>query len=313
MGDSAEAEDPYKYEFVIPSQMPAGKYTIAWTWFNKIGNREMYMNCGPATITGEAGDDSFFDSLPDMFTANIGGSCGTPPSKDIKFPNPGAALERLNGATDAFADPTGDCGAQVAAPAAPTSAADSGSGSGSGSGSEGGSKGGSKGGSDSGSGSEPLPGGVFVTAPAGDAPAPTAPATLPAPDTPAGDSDSTGESSSGSSGSDDSTDGSEAAPAPAPAPAPAVESPPASDSGSSSGSGGSGSGSAFPAGTACSQEGYWNCIGGSSFQRCASGAWSATMALAAGTSCSGGLSENIALQRRGQPIKASRFAARMRI
>jgi hypothetical protein len=37
----------------------------------------------------------------------------------------------------------------------------------------------------------------------------------------------------------------------------------------------------------------WNCIGGSSFQRCASGAWSAVQQLAAGTSCVSGQSATI--------------------
>ncbi|CAI6068163.1 unnamed protein product [Clonostachys chloroleuca] len=67
MGNDANAADPFQYDFTIPSDIPAGKGTIAWTWFNKIGNREMYMNCGPLTLTGAGGPQKNFDDLPDMF------------------------------------------------------------------------------------------------------------------------------------------------------------------------------------------------------------------------------------------------------
>ncbi|OOQ88580.1 hypothetical protein PEBR_12744 [Penicillium brasilianum] len=43
-----------KYEFAIPSDAPAGEALLAWTWFNKVGNREMYMNCAMVTIGGSA-------------------------------------------------------------------------------------------------------------------------------------------------------------------------------------------------------------------------------------------------------------------
>ncbi len=86
-------------------------------------------------------------------------------------------------------------------------------------------------------------------------------------------------------------------------PSPAAPSPTAPSS--SQGGGGSGSGSgtsggssgstgtdstagAQAAGSPCSNEGEWNCVGGSAFQRCASGTWSAVMQLSAGTTCSGG-------------------------
>ncbi|KKZ68512.1 hypothetical protein EMCG_05847 [[Emmonsia] crescens] len=36
---------------------------------------------------------------------------------------------------------------------------------------------------------------------------------------------------------------------------------------------------------ACSKEGEWNCIGGTQFQRCASGQWTMAMPVAAGTKC----------------------------
>ncbi|KAJ5159463.1 uncharacterized protein N7482_006467 [Penicillium canariense] len=41
-----------KYDFTIPSDAPSGEALLAWTWFNKVGNREMYMNCAMVTIGG---------------------------------------------------------------------------------------------------------------------------------------------------------------------------------------------------------------------------------------------------------------------
>ena len=42
MGNNADAELPYHYDYRIPAGLPAGRYTLGWTWFNKMGNREMY-------------------------------------------------------------------------------------------------------------------------------------------------------------------------------------------------------------------------------------------------------------------------------
>lgn len=35
---------PDTFEVVLPKELPSGTYTFAWTWFNKKGNREIYMN-----------------------------------------------------------------------------------------------------------------------------------------------------------------------------------------------------------------------------------------------------------------------------
>ncbi|KAJ5371423.1 uncharacterized protein N7496_007515 [Penicillium cataractarum] len=43
-----------KYDFQIPSDAPTGEALLAWTWFNKVGNREMYMNCAMVTIGGSS-------------------------------------------------------------------------------------------------------------------------------------------------------------------------------------------------------------------------------------------------------------------
>ncbi|EEY18006.1 conserved hypothetical protein [Verticillium alfalfae VaMs.102] len=282
--ENANLETPFKYSFDIPSDIPAGNGTIAWTWFNKVGNREMYMNCGPVTLTGTGGSESAYNALPDMFTANIGNGCGTPADTDLQFPNPGQVVEKLNGATSVFAAPTGaSCQA--------------------GSGGNGGGNGGSEpapttapptteaptptGGA--GGAAPSLPGGVFIPVPDTQAPAPTeAPSFEPAPEQP-------------------STE--EPAPAPQPEtpevtePTPQPETPVITDPISEAPVQDTpeteapvpptDNNTATTPGSACANEGEWNCVGGTSFQRCASGAWSVVMQLAAGTSCEAGQSANI--------------------
>ncbi|KAL7801945.1 hypothetical protein V8C43DRAFT_272350 [Trichoderma afarasin] len=280
MGDDANAIDPYKYDFTIPKELQAGNYTLAWTWFNKIGNREMYMNCAPLSVTGSGGSKDFLNTLPEMFQANIGSGCATQDSTDLEFPDPGSDVVKLNGATNAFAPPanTQNCkfgmggsggnapaptptgGAQTsAAPAQPTKAPQS------------------------------IPGGVFITSPigGGQPPAATQPAASQVASQPASQpvpSKPTSAPLVNLPVQSQAPVATSAAPAPAPAPT--------SGSGSGSGSGSSPSGG-FAAGTACSSEGQWNCIGGSQFQRCASGAWSPAQALASGTSCQAGQSANL--------------------
>jgi hypothetical protein len=242
IGDNANAAVPYTYDYTIPEELAAGEYVLAWSWFNKVGNREMYMNCAPLTVTGSGGDSSFFKSLPDLFTANIGNDCGTVSDTDLLFPNPGAAVEKMNGATDAFMAPTGNScqagnGGGDPAPApttAPSEPAPT-------------------------SSPEPTPapttskGGIFITVPGdsetSEAPVPTTTVAPPPTD-------------------------------PTPTPEPAPEQP-------ENPSGG------FAPGTPCTAEGEWNCVGGSSFQRCASGAWSMMQQLAAGMNCESGQSSEL--------------------
>ena len=52
LGNDAGAVNPDKFDYEIPASMKAGTYTLAWTWFNKIGQREMYMNCANVKISG---------------------------------------------------------------------------------------------------------------------------------------------------------------------------------------------------------------------------------------------------------------------
>lgn len=51
LGDCPIAKN---YNFTVPSDAPSGEALLAWTWFNKVGNREMYMNCAFVTIGGDS-------------------------------------------------------------------------------------------------------------------------------------------------------------------------------------------------------------------------------------------------------------------
>ena len=251
--------DPNTYTYTMPSDVPAGKYTLAWTWFNKVGNREMYMNCAPVTVTGksskrsEISNEKFegldkratanppaLKNLPQMFVANINiGPCKTPDSTEIKFPDPGQSVER-NGDASKLTAP--NCGASGGAPQSPA--------------------------------------------------APAAPA---APATPAALSISVPPSLPSSSASVSSPVAS-ASPVPAdPAPAPSA-------SGSTAPSSGSSGGLSGP----CTTEGEFNCVGGSSFQQCASGAWSVVQPMAPGTKCTAG--ESASLNMSASSKRSVRFS-----
>jgi hypothetical protein len=36
-----DGEHPASFQLALPEDMPSGRYTLAWTWFNRRGNREM--------------------------------------------------------------------------------------------------------------------------------------------------------------------------------------------------------------------------------------------------------------------------------
>lgn len=182
---------PATFDFKVPDMLPDGDLVMAWTWFNKIGNREIYMNCANVKVSGGASDTSKFEKLPDMALANIqvgsGASCKTAESSDYTFPGVGQ-----NGDTvvKAGSGPFVDlCGGQASA----------GTGSGSGSGSSGTGNANTGAGSGAGSGSGaanngqytpgPGEGGAAATpaasAPAASAPAASSPAVSAAPSAPA--------------------------------------------------------------------------------------------------------------------------------
>jgi hypothetical protein len=113
--------------FMIPSELPDGDMIMSWSWFNKVGNREMYQSCAPVKVSGGASNTTAFESLPDMAVANIQGvnTCTTPNDSDYLFPNPGNYVTKGNG-TAAFAPLCGaDTGADgnTGAPAGPVAPA----------------------------------------------------------------------------------------------------------------------------------------------------------------------------------------------
>ncbi|KAK4167180.1 hypothetical protein QBC43DRAFT_204591 [Cladorrhinum sp. PSN259] len=81
----------------LPKFLKNGPATFAWTWFNKVGNREMYMNCAPVNITGGTYDRTEFDKLPNIFVANYHDSNGSSTCVtgdsiehlDLNIPSPG--------------------------------------------------------------------------------------------------------------------------------------------------------------------------------------------------------------------------------
>ncbi|KAF2800746.1 lytic polysaccharide monooxygenase, partial [Melanomma pulvis-pyrius CBS 109.77] len=97
------------YDFTIPDNVQSAQCLLAWTWFNKIGNREMYMNCAVVNIIGArsskravqdaknaeyatASAQAALRSLPDLYVANLASinSCKTVETVDQVFDNPGA-------------------------------------------------------------------------------------------------------------------------------------------------------------------------------------------------------------------------------
>lgn len=274
-GDNANAVDPSTYSFTIPTDLPTGTATLAWTWFNKVGNREMYMNCAPISLTASSSkrsieeddlvanitqlvqrDTAAYDALPDMFVANIGNGCGTQDSTDLLFPNPGDSVEKLGTATSsALATPTGSCqavvagsgssGTTAAASQATTAAASTAT-------------------------NAAAAGGVFIT---------TGPAAVASSATAASAASVVATTLATSAAAAQATS----------ATAATVVSPSSSASSSSSGSTVSG----LQTG-ACNDEGAWLCLAGTQYQRCASGTWSVAMSVAAGTECTGsGVSDTI--------------------
>lgn len=120
-----------KFKFTLPTGMPNGQYTLAWTWLNKIGNREFYMNCAPIQVTGGADNNNVFNSLPDMFVANLPPEkCATTEGQDFAYPNPGESVEIGASAKQGSTLTGPGCGAMgrkdenSAKPAAPASGSD---------------------------------------------------------------------------------------------------------------------------------------------------------------------------------------------
>lgn len=114
LADDPNGHGASNFTFSLPKGMPNGQYTLAWTWFNKIGNREIYMNCAPITVTGGGNDNSVLEKLPDMFVANLPREqCETPDSMNIVFPSPGDSVETAESTALATSVVGSGCAAQT--------------------------------------------------------------------------------------------------------------------------------------------------------------------------------------------------------
>ncbi|TQV90505.1 extracellular protein [Cordyceps javanica] len=101
------------WEFVLPGDTPAGSALFAWSWFNKFGNQEMYMNCAHVTIDGGNSstttvEETYMKQRPVLLAANVGNGCGTVEGFDLAFPHPGPAI---SSASENTAGPVGHCSA----------------------------------------------------------------------------------------------------------------------------------------------------------------------------------------------------------
>ncbi|KXT11139.1 hypothetical protein AC579_4938 [Pseudocercospora musae] len=97
-----------QFPFTIPKGVKNGHAIMAWTWFNNVGNREMYMNCINVDFSG--GDGSEMKSFPTMFVANLASvnQCPTTENVNVKFPDAGKYVTtHTQAGTYPLAVPTG--------------------------------------------------------------------------------------------------------------------------------------------------------------------------------------------------------------
>ncbi|KAI1634050.1 hypothetical protein F4809DRAFT_549309 [Biscogniauxia mediterranea] len=322
------------FDFTIPEDAPEGDNVVfSWSWVNKTGNREFYQSCAVVTIKGSSSKHKRSSSTadkratvawadrPKMFEANLGGEYCTKEGVDTVYPEPGPDVE--NNASSP--GPAIICSTGADAP----EGSDSGSGSGSGSGSSS---------SYSATTQSPTSTSMYVTSPLSSSTSAHLVSST---------ASSITDTTSSASASDvltvipiseltssSSTGGvflTTAEPAPttlstatsppatsASATSAPVSSVQASSSSAAAGNQGTATSSSAPSSTgsvsgqqtgACSNEGAWNCIDGSSFQRCASGQWSAVISMASGTKCSTGVSDNLQMRRRRDRVRRRGFSA----
>ncbi|RDI84956.1 hypothetical protein Vi05172_g5134 [Venturia inaequalis] len=95
--------------FKVPAEVTNGDAVLAWTWFNNVGNREMYMNCAKVSVSGGSGSGSF----PSMFVANLASvnKCTTTENFNIDFPSPGAQVTTESPLNFPVKAPGGTCAA----------------------------------------------------------------------------------------------------------------------------------------------------------------------------------------------------------
>ncbi|KAK8075369.1 hypothetical protein PG997_010032 [Apiospora hydei] len=267
---SKDGVDASTYEWSIPDAVAPGDYVFQWSWISKLaGQPEFYMNCAALTVTGgkkKRDDDGGYEHERHN-NETLAGTELFARAGDL----PDLFVANLEGinkcVTKLNSDPKfPDPGPNVIRPGTKTDYAQV-------------SGDCSPGGSGSGSGGS-------ASAPASSAAAASSQAP-PAGVTPSGFMTSIASAASSSA-------------------PPAAETPSPAATGSSGGSGSSSSPPPSGGETgACTEEGIFNCIGGSAYQRCASGKWTALEQMPGGTKCAEGKSAN--LWARGEAMMMRRL------
>ncbi|KXT19005.1 hypothetical protein AC579_8729 [Pseudocercospora musae] len=102
------------FTFSIPNEIPNGPSTLSWIWYNKIGNREIYMNCAPIWTESSAGTNETYNTLPDAYFINLPPEeCSSVETTDLEIPHPGKYMTVLQNTLKAATGPS--CQASAAA------------------------------------------------------------------------------------------------------------------------------------------------------------------------------------------------------
>ena len=103
-----EGDCLHSWDIPMPKGVKSGNAILSWTWFNTIGNREMYQNCVNVNIEGGSGDGTF----PPLFVANLASvnSLTTTENSDVLFPEPGEFVTTMS-ATNGYNFPKATVGA----------------------------------------------------------------------------------------------------------------------------------------------------------------------------------------------------------
>ena len=85
------------YNFDLPPNIPSGDITVFWTWINKIGNREYYMECADITVNNSNGNNSPVEIQgKELLVVNILGKTIIPEG----FPSSNDGINLLNARKD---------------------------------------------------------------------------------------------------------------------------------------------------------------------------------------------------------------------
>ncbi|KAK4547382.1 hypothetical protein LTR36_001038 [Oleoguttula mirabilis] len=105
----------HPFTFDLPTGTPNGRLTFAWMWYNRVGNREIYMNCAPLDVTGGSDSLDYYDSLPNAYVINLPTSeCSTVETSNQEIPFPGQFILKDDSVSAAAASGP-SCAASAAA------------------------------------------------------------------------------------------------------------------------------------------------------------------------------------------------------